>query len=220
MAVTGFSRASSKPRGSLYFFVLVIDEWRSRGRISSTWVSAGWPSTLPPLWRQWGPCFRTGLAFYQRHEGGRQGEATTVFPLVAKRRRLSQNRALPGKSLLGELPLLSVLCVWQEGLGLRFLLRLLLKQVSSVAWRWTLGQAAARRVEWERGPAAPCPEWSSILMSPGTLSCPCLISSAVSLLWWSLPWVQSCVCLQTHLSHSIPICFLSPKNSWNSHVHG
>lgn len=157
---------------------------------------------------------------YQRREGGRQGEAPTIFPLVAKRRRLSQNRALPGKSLLRELPLLSVLCVWQEGPGLCFLLRLLWSRSRAVAWQWTLGQAAARRVEWERGPAAPCPEWSRILMSPGTLSCPCLTSSAVSFLWWSLPWVQSCVCLQTHLSHSIPICFLSPKNSWNSQVHG
>lgn len=32
-----------------------------------------------------------------------------------------RNGALPRKSLLGELPLLPLLCVWQEGPGLRFL---------------------------------------------------------------------------------------------------
>lgn len=45
----GFSGASSKPHGCLYFLVLVADEWRTRGRMSSTWVSSDWPIAPPPL---------------------------------------------------------------------------------------------------------------------------------------------------------------------------
>lgn len=105
--------------------------------------------------------------------------------------------ALPRKSLLGELPLLPLLCVWQEGPGLCFLLRPLL---DICLGRSQVGAWAA----WAA--------WGSVSMNPWDLLLP------LSYQQCCLPSVSAELCLPPGLSqpfhpHLLPITQEFPKHS-------
>ena len=204
----GFSGASSKPHGSLYFLVLLLMnggpgvEWVPRGSLQIG-------QQHPNPWRQRGLCFGTALLSMRGTWGaGRLNPSLPSSHQLPNSGGSPRNGALPRKSLLGELLLLPLLCVWQEGPGLRFLLRpfldICLGRSQVGAWAACCSQAPALHGAVMR--------WT-----PGTFSCPCLISNTVFLLC-GFPSVSAELCLPPGLSqpfcpHLLPITQEFPKHS-------
>lgn len=172
--------------------------------MSSTWVSADWPTAPQPL-KAAGAVLRDSLAFYERHMGSRQAEPLLpVLPPAAKLRRLSQEwspsqEVPPGRAPTSPPPL----CLAggpRAPLPSQALPGHLSWQVSS----WSLGSLLL---------ASPCPARGSDAMNPWDLLLP------LSYQQHCLPpvWVSFCECRAVSASRPLS-AILSPSASHHPRI--